>query len=206
MKAKTSPLRHKPQHYSETVFGARVPLAEAVILEDYARAQRQTRSDVVRLALHEFTLRQQMLSGSKTNSAPLTAQTLAEQLRPLQMSLDEFAASFHALAPALLAAQITTPQTTAPTPPETLRQPLAALQQQMEQLLVTAMLTLRLQVNYTLAPVLDALPAHDKAALTRHLETAERGREVWSEATRAVYQRTGQRILQELANAPVPAA
>ena len=183
-----------------------MPLADALVLEDYARAQRLTRSEVVRLALHEFALRQQMLAGSKTNTAPLTAQTLAEQLRPLQMSLNELAASLHELAPALLAAKVATLHTTSPTPlgqaakaaPETTRQPWAALQQQMEQILVTAMLTLRLQVNYTLAPVLDALPAHDKAGLTAHLETAARGRERWSEATRAVYQRTGQRILQEL--------
>ena len=72
---------------------------------------------------------------------------------------------------------------------------------------MTVMLTLRLQVNYSVAPALDALPQDDDgAALTPHLANADNGREQWSATTRAVYQRTGKRILAEIAAATAGAA
>jgi hypothetical protein len=145
-----------------------------------------------------------MLEGTKDRLIPLTEQTLAEHLQPLATSLAELTASYRALAPALL-------HQPGPLPAEAGHTALATLlerqQQVLEKLLVTAMLTLRLQVTYTVAPVLDGLPQQDGgAALTPHLAAADQGREQWSAATRAVYQRTGKRVLAEIEAATARAA
>jgi hypothetical protein len=200
--------RYKPKNYSPEMYGARLPFEDARILDDYAAARRQTRADVVRLALHHFALKQQMRLSAKNGAPPHMEQALTEQLRPLQTRLDELAGQLRELVQ-------TTPRTrpatagipSASDPVAALAQLMNAQQQLLEQLLVTAMLTLRLQVNYTVAPVLDALPQHDDgAALTPHLASADNGREQWSAVTLAVYRRTGKRILAEIEAATSGAA
>lgn len=193
--------RHKPKNYAPEMYGARLPYSDARILDDYASAHRQTRADVVRLALHHFALKQQMRLNAKNGVSPTPAeQAFEEQLRPLQARLDELAGQLREL--------IQAPRRTRPAASDitagsdsvaALAQLLNPQQQLLEQLLVTVMLTLRLQVNYTVAPALAALPQDDHgAALTPHLANADNGREQWSAATRAVYQRTGKRILAEI--------
>lgn len=194
MKPNTANLRRKTKHYSDLVYGARVTWADARVLDDYARAHNLARTDVVRLGLHQFALRQQMRRPTPDTPDTPALQAVAEQLRPVQTRLEELTALLREWAaclphahPAPPAASVATAATLTP-----------AQHKLLEQILVTVSLALRLQVNYTIAPVLDALPSADNAALAPHLHQAAHGREQWSAATRAVFQRAGQRILQEL--------
>ena len=201
--------RYKPKNYAPEMYGARLPYSDARILDDYATAHRQTRADVVRLALHHFALKQQMRLSTKNGTPPAPPeQALTEQLRPLQARLDELAGQLHELVQTTRRTRPAASEITAGTDSvAALAQLINPQQQLLEQLLVTVMLTLRLQVNYSVAPALDALPQDDDgAALTHHLANTDNGREQWSAATRAVYQRTGKRILAEIAAATARAA
>ena len=200
--------RYKPKNYAPEMYGARLPYSDARIIDDYAAARQQTRADVVRLALHHFALKQQMRRTAPNSAPPPIEQAFTEQLRPLQARLDELAGQLGELVQTTRRKRPTDSEITAgPASIAALAQLLNPHQQLLEQLLVTVMLTLRLQVNYSVAPALDALPQDDDgAALTPHLANADNGREQWSAATRAVYQRTGKRILAEIAAATARAA
>ena len=195
MKSKNPAPRRKPKNYSDSVYGARVTFADARVLDEYARTHRLAHAEVVRLCLHQFALRQQSARVLADTPTPVAATPLAEQLRPLHTRLDELAAGLRELAPHLVRSDAEVSSGTASASPATFS---VAQHKLLEQVLVTVSLALRLQVNYLVAPVLDALPADQGTSLAAHVHVAEKGREQWSAATRAVFQRAGKRILQEL--------
>ena len=48
--------RHKRKNYTDEIYGARLQFEDARILDDYGKANRLDRSEVVRRGLHHFVL------------------------------------------------------------------------------------------------------------------------------------------------------
>jgi hypothetical protein len=203
--------RNRKQRYSKEVYGARVPHEDARILEDYGKANNLERSDVVRRALHYFALRQQMISPKKDPIREMIEQVVAAQIAPLCNRAEETVAALRQLAeliiqtrqaPAVAGVSNNSDEASARLEEiETSQPPLQALKEQkqlLEKTLMAAMLALRLHVNYIVEPVLQNAEARSDDRAAASLQAAIRGRDAWSEITREVITRTGNRILFEL--------
>lgn len=83
------PKRRKRNSYTNQMYGARLPREDARIVDDYARSNELDRAGVVRLALHQFALRQQMLYQGKGMSGEQPDQSIAAQLSVIKMRLEE---------------------------------------------------------------------------------------------------------------------
>ena len=70
--------------------------------------------------------------------------------------------------------------------------------QLIEQTLMAAMLTLRLHIGYVIEPILRGVEARSDGRAEAYLQAALQGRDRWSDITREVIARTGNRILFEL--------
>lgn len=203
--------RNRKQKYSKDVYGARVPHEDARILDDYGKANKLERSDVVRMGLHQFALRQQMRYHKKDPLREMTEQVIAEKIEPLYNRVAEMAAMLHGLAGAIAQMnQISSAQASARNSAEALssRNGVEAVpaqaqlfkeqKQLIEKTLMAAMLALRLHVNYVVEPIIRRTNTRSGDDVEAYLQAAIRGREEWSEVTREVITRTGNRILFEL--------
>lgn len=212
--ANTSPAqppgRHKTKNFTELIYGARVTFEDARQLDDYARKNRLSRSAAVRLALHQFALQQQLRYRRKDPAQVLQEQLLAEQLAPLAARLEELSALL--AGPGAAVFETPPPARAKPAsgprsggPPGPLRAaasgpPRQSPQILLEKVLAIVSLILRLQVNFLVAPVLGQIIEDNPAALAVYLADSVSGCEAWDQETRALLERTEQRILEELAD------
>ena len=203
--------RNKRNKYPSEMYGARLKLDDAKILDDYGKEHKLKRADVVRLALHQFALKRQMSYSAKDPVSRLQEQIIGEQIAPLKIRLDELAATLQSLTKHLsdnqqkgLSSNIGNNSGGSHSPTidnESIihfNQAFTEQRQMLERILVATTLALRLTVNYTIEPALRKVTSEKTGELTTHLQAADKGREYWSEATRQVVRRTGNRILQEL--------
>jgi hypothetical protein len=188
--------KHKRKKYTSEIYGARLEFEDARILDDYGKVNKLDRSDVVRLGLHQFALRQQMRHHKKDPLRETLEQIVAEKIEPLNNHVEEVAVALHEVAEAVIQIRQTQPDGIefAHTEGE-----FASEQKQLiEQTLMAAMLALRLHVNYLVEPVLRGIEARSGSGAEVHLQAAIQGRDRWCETTREVITRTGNRILFEL--------
>lgn len=83
--APAAPSRRKRRpKYAATIYGARLPREDARLLDEYAAAQGLARSAVVRLAVRQFTLRQQLKVAPPDPLAKLVEEAVARQIAPMQ--------------------------------------------------------------------------------------------------------------------------
>jgi hypothetical protein len=188
--------KYKRKNYTSEIYGARLAFEDARILDDYGRANKLDRSDVVRLGLHQFALRQQMAHHKKDPLRETLEQIVAKKIEPLSNRVEEVAAVLHELAEAVIQIK------QMPHVGGEAAQPLGDVAREQKQLiektLMAAMLALRLQVNYVIEPILREIDARAGVGAEAHLQAAIQGRDRWSETTREVITRTGNRILFEL--------
>ena len=203
--------RRKPSKYPSDVYGARLPLDDAKILDDYANKHNLERADVVRLGLHQFALRQQMRVRVEESQNQLQEPTLSEQIAPLKTKLDELEAALNNLTTYLSVNYQRSLSTSINSDFDIAQQRgfnnefaphfervFTEQRQMLERILVTATLALRLYVSYSVEPTLSRLTSDKKGELAAYLLAADKGREYWSEATRQVVKRMGNRILLDL--------
>ncbi len=202
--------RHKRRNFTEEVYGARLPFEDARVIEDYAKANRLERSEVVRLGLHQFALRQKMLPARKDPLRESLEQVVAEQMEPVRQRTEEMTAMLSDLASLILERGRSLPgasaadgnlQASSPRNEGAAAPPYAQFfseqKQLLEQTLMAVMLALRLHVNYSVEPVLSASEERAGEEAARHLRAAVLGREEWCGTTRKVVARTGKRLLFE---------
>ena len=83
-KPTTQARRKRQQKYTAAIYGARLPREDARLVDNYAAAQQLGRSAVVRLAVRQFALRQQMKITPPDPLAKLVEEAVARQIAPLQ--------------------------------------------------------------------------------------------------------------------------
>lgn len=191
--------KYKPKNYTDEIYGARLHFEDARILDDYGKAHKLDRSDVVRHGLHQFALWQQMNHHKKDPLRETLEQIVAEKIEPLSSRMEDMAALLNELAGMIV-------QTRGAQVAQTNRGESAGFsaeaakeqKQLIEQTLMAAMLALRLHINYIVEPVLRRVEAHSGEETEVYLQAAIQGRDTWCETTREVITRTGNRILFEL--------
>lgn len=201
----------KKKSFTDEVYGAHLPHEDARILDDYGSTNKLNRSEVVRLGLHQFALRLQMRYHKKDPLREMTEQVVAEQIAPLQNGVEETAATIRQLAAHLVQTQQTTvdpasvnvsAQASTPQGRDEVNYPPPQLfsehKQLLERTLMAAMLALRLHVNYVVEPALRNIDKQSSGKPKEQLRQAVGGGDAWSELTREVIDRTGNRILFEL--------
>jgi hypothetical protein len=208
--SKAAVTRHKRKNFTEEVYGARLPFEDARVIDDYAKANRLDRSEVVRLGMHQFALRQKMLHPRKDPVRESLEQVVCEQIEPVRQRTEEMMVMLNDLAGYIVEQGRSLPHSpvrdgdrraslsldeTAVAPP--LAQIYSEHKQLLEQTLMAVMLALRLHVNYLVEPVLSASEARAGGEAERHLRAAIMGREEWCVTTRKVIARTGKRLLFE---------
>lgn len=198
---------HKRKQFTSKIYSARLPFEDARILNDYAKANNLDHSEVVRLGLHQFALRQQMKFRAKDPLREIQEQVVAEQIAPIKSRLDEMTAVLNELTNVLFELHQSSKKSTSFSVEDShnkfqegdlfklFEQQYAEQKKMLERILVATTLALRLNINYIVDPVLSKL---EKSEIENHLRAAERGRENWNANTREVVKRTGSRILVEL--------
>lgn len=203
--------RCKPSNYPSEVYGARLKLDDAKILDDYAKKHNLERADVVRLGLHQFALHQQMLVRVEKTESELQEQSVSEQIAPLKAQLDELSEILNSFTAYICNNHQQNPSATIRDDFDIAKQHnsdnefasyfekvFTEQRQILEKILVTVTLAFRLYVDYTVEPALRTLTSSNTNELAAYLQAADKGREYWSEATRQVIRRTGNRVLLDL--------
>lgn len=209
--------RRRRKQFTDTTYGARLAHEDARIADDYARDHRLDRADVVRLAMHQFALRQQMRYKPKDPLREMQEQVFKEHFAPVISHLEAITATLAELMQAFagLCANATSPfgefrdgdDLNTPDAGETTSRGAGLLEQKrlLESILMASTLSLRLHVNYLVEPQLRRLNDGDTAALKPHLRIAAQGKAGWCAPTREVVKRTGEQVLRELNLLPVDA-
>jgi hypothetical protein len=208
--SKAAVARHKRKNFTEEVYGARLPFEDARVIDDYAKANRLDRSEVVRLGMHQFALRQKMLHPRKDPMRESLEQVVAEQIGPVRQRTEEMMVMLNDLARYLVEQGRSLPfspagdgdrRASSSHDEDAVAPPLAQFfsehKQLLEQTLMAVMLALRLHVNYFVEPVLSSSEARGGGEAGRPLRAAILGREAWCVTTRKVIARTGKRLLFE---------
>lgn len=194
--------KYKPKNYTDEIYGARLRFEDARILDDYGRANKLDRSEVVRRGLHQFALRQQMRHHKKDPLRETLEQIVAEKIEPLNNRIEDVAAILNELAGIIVQLkQVPVAQANTEESADLslhLNEAAREQKQLIEKTLMAAMLALRLHVNYIVEPVLSGIEARSGDVVEPHLQAAIQGRDRWCETTREVITRTGNRILFEL--------
>lgn len=188
--------KHKRKKYTSEIYGARLEFEDARILDDYGKANKLDRSDVVRLGLHQFALRQQLRHHKKDPLRETLEQIVAEKIEPLSSRVEEVAVVLHEVAEAVI--QIKQMPHDGSEAVQTQGEVAREQKQLIEKTLMAAMLALRLHINYVVEPILREIDARAGIGAEAHLQAAIHGRDIWCETTREVITRTGNRILFEL--------
>lgn len=211
--------RRRKKLYTDHIYGARLAHEDARIVDDYARLKGLERSDVVRLGLHQFALRQQMKYQPKDEFQELQEKVFREHFAALFEQLETITATLRELPQEtkdrgtqreLFAARPLSENDAArlnedgngdgiaPRVESLLREQKRTL----EQVLLSSTLALRLLINYLIEPQLSHLESPNTASFKPHLTLAEGGKASWSAATGEVVRRTGKQIMRELNLAP----
>jgi hypothetical protein len=203
--------KRKRQNYTSDVYGARLSFEDARILDDYGKANGLDRSNVVRRALHQFALKQQMLYYKKDPLREMTEQVIAEKIDPLYERVEEMISTFRGLANSIAQEKQTGPQghqlnnsrneSTAQHVSEDKRlQDLASKEQKkiLDKIILTTTLALWLQVKYVVDPILRDAEARPGQKHIDYLAAADQVGASWCQTTRKVFHRTGERALFDL--------
>lgn len=188
--------KHKRKNYTSEVYGARLAFEDARVLDDYGKANKLDRSDVVRRGLHQFARWLQLSHHKKDPLRETLEQAVAEKIEPLSSRVEALCTVLPELAEAVIQIKQTTPKSVESVQPQ--GEFSREQKQLIEQTLMAAMLALRLHINYIVEPVLRELDARGRGKADAYLQAAIQGRDGWSETTREVISRTGNRILFEL--------
>lgn len=188
--------RRRKRQYADSMYGARPPHEDARIIDDYATRNEMDRAEVVRLALHQFALRQGMKYQPKDALQEMQEKVFREYFADLFGRLEAISSSLQELprngnSPS---GEDGSGDTLPPRIESTLHQQKRVL----EQVLLASTLTLRLLANYLVEPQLRSLDSSNPASLESHLRAAEAGKSGWSAATAGVMRRTGKQVMDEL--------
>lgn len=201
--------RARRKQYTSEIYSARLAHEDARVVDDYARRKGLDRSDVVRLGMHQFALRQQMRYQPKSALEEMQEQVFREYFAEFGGRLDALASALQELPRTLVELQARTifpagsdkaevDESAGLTGEEIPRQRRA-----LEQALFASVLTLRLVTNYLVEPQLRRLDAPSGEDFEPHLRAATEGKEAWSTVLGAVMKLTGERVMGELGFAPV---
>lgn len=178
--------RHKQKFYTDRTYGARLPHEDARIMDEFAARNKLDCADVVRLAVKDFTRRQQMSFKRKDPVQAALEETLQDALAPLVTRLDALSNST-----------------------DTQGEIAALLRQQqkiLERTLLVAETTLRLFIIYQVDAKLRTIDEWDTAQIEQNLSAAGSGKVAWCSLTREVFKRTCNRLLDELGLRPEKAS
>lgn len=75
--------RARKKQFTGEIYGARLAHEDARVVDDYARQKGLDRSDVVRLGMHQFALRQQMRYQRKSDLEEMREQVFREHFAPI---------------------------------------------------------------------------------------------------------------------------
>ena len=201
--------RARRKQFTSEIYSARLAHEDARVVDDYARRKGLDRSDVVRLGMHQFALRQQMRYQPKSALEEMQEQVFREYFAEFGGRLDALTSALQELPRTLVELQARTAfpagsgkvevdESAGLTGGEIPRQRRA-----LEQALFASVLTLRLVTNYLVEPQLRRLDAPSGEDFEPHLRAATEGKEAWSTVLGAVMKLTGERVMGELGFAPV---
>jgi len=211
--------RTRKKNYTDEIYGARLAHEDARVVDDYARRQKLERSDVVRLGMHQFALRQQMRYQPKGTLEELQEQVFREHFAALKEQLEALGTTLHELPQTFL--EIHMRQVFRAGVVEAgdaeeradgsddegelgrhFGEELRSQRRAMEQALFASVLTLRLVTNYLVEPQLRRLDGSNGEALEPHLRAATGGKAAWGAGLAAVMKLTGEKVMAELGFAP----
>ena len=211
--------RARKKQFTSEIYSARLAHEDARVVDDYARRKGLDRSDVVRLAMHQFALRQQMRYRPKGALEELQEQVFREHFAALREQLEALGTTLHELPQAFL--EIHTRQLFRAGGAEVgdgekpagasagggelgrhSGEEIRSQRRALEQALFASVLTLRLVTNYLVEPQLRRLDGSDGGALEPHLRAAAGGKEAWGAGLAAVMKLTGEKVMAELGFPP----
>ena len=178
--------RHKKKTFTDRTYGARLPYEDARVLDDYAERNKLDRADVVRLAVKQFVVRQNMKYQPKDAVRAAVEEVISEQLTPVIALLEKCPSHND--------------------PADQINSPLREQKQLLERVLLASTLAMRLFVNYSVEPDLRAADALNADQIKAHLLAADNGRDAWCDLTKQVIKRTGRRVRHDLNLRPPDAA
>ena len=200
--------RARKKQFTDEIYGARLKHEDARVVDDYARQKGLDRSDVVRLGMHQFALRQQMLFQHKSSLEEMQEQVFREHFAALGGQLEALHSALQELPQTLVELHLrqTFPDRADEAQGGELIQAVGRefpkQRRALEQALFASVLTLRLVTNYLVEPQLRRLDAPDGADFEPHLRAAAKGKEAWSTVLGAIMKLTGERVMSELGFAP----
>jgi hypothetical protein len=200
--------RARKKQFTDEIYGARLAHEDARVVDDYARQKGLDRSDVVRLGMHQFALKQQMRYQPKSALEEIQEQVFREHFAALGEQLDALQSTLRELPQILVELHAQRPNT--PAVGEAEGRELAeaigreSLPQRraLEQALFASVLTLRLVTNYLVEPQLRRVDAPHGEDFEPHVRAATKGKEAWGACLGAVMKLTGERVMTELGFAP----
>ena len=200
--------RARKKQYTDEIYGARLKHEDARVVDDYARQKGLDRSDVVRLGMHQFALRQQMRFQHKSSLEEMQEQVFREHFAALGGQLDALRSALSELPQTLVELHLRQAfpavlgEAEGGELAQTIVGELPKQRRALEQALFASVLTLRLVTNYLVEPQLrrvDALAGED---FEPHLRAAAQGKEAWGAVLGTVMKLTGERVMSELGFAP----
>ena len=201
--------RARKKQYTDEIYGARLKHEDARVVDDYARQKSLDRSDVVRLGMHQFALRQQMRFQHKSSLEEMQEQVFREHFAALGGQLDALRSALNELPQTLVELHLRQVFPAAIGEAEGVELAQAIVgelpkqRRALEQALFASVLTLRLVTNYLVEPQLRRLDAPDGVDFEPHLRAAAKGKEAWGAVLGTVMKLTGERVMSELGFAPV---
>jgi hypothetical protein len=200
--------RARRKQFTSEIYSARLTHEDARVVDDYARRKGLDRSDVVRLGMHQFALRQQMRYQPKSTFEEMQEQVFREHFAALAGQLDALQSALRELPQTLVELQARKTFPTAVGEAEgdesaaSTGMEFPPQRRALEQALFASALTLRLVTNYLVEPQLRRLSAPDGEDFEPHLRAATRGKEAWGAVLGAVMKLTGDCVMAELGFAP----
>ena len=212
--------RARKKRYSDEIYGARLAHEDARIVDEFARHKKMEKSDVVRLALHQFALRQGMQYKPKDAFDQLSERVYREHFALVHEQLQTITGTLAEMPGQLIAANSQAAfRTLSETDEKDSRGATGALnpadiaghfeqlsreqRRTLEPVLLASTLTLRLLINYVVEPKLGALDLQNPQAVVPFARHAARGKEAWNLLTVALMKITGDQVMREL-GMPVP--
>jgi hypothetical protein len=200
--------RARKKQFTDEIYGARLKHEDARVVDDYARQKGLDRSDVVRLGMHQFALRQQMRFQHKSSLEEMQEQVFREHFAALGGQLDALRSALQELPQTLVELHMrqalpgAVGEEEGVEPVQSVGRELPKQRRALEQALFASVLTLRLVTNYLVEPQLRRLDAPDGVDFEPHLRAAAKGKEAWGTVLGAVMKLTGERVMSELGFAP----
>ena len=200
--------RARRKQFTSEIYSARLAHEDARVVDDYARRKGLDRSDVVRLGMHQFALRQQMRYQPKSALEEMQEQVFREYFAEFGGRLDALDSALRELPRTLVELQARTAfpagsgEAGAGESAKSTGGEIPRERRALEQALFASVLTLRLVTNYLVEPQLRRLAAPGGEDFEPHLRAATGGKEAWGTVLGSVMKLTGERVMAELGFAP----